>query len=159
MLPFKGGWGWCTWEAEAEADLCELRVRSRTARSTQHSETLSQTTITTRMLSFEHAISWRLGYLWLEAFEDLFICWVVFFETGFLCVTLAVLELTLDQAGLELRNLPAISCLCLLSAGIKDITTMSGLKICLFLFFMFLSACMCVYVCIYVYMYAWYTYI
>jgi hypothetical protein len=30
------------------------------------------------------------------------------FETGFLCVALAVLELTLvDQAGLELRNLPA----------------------------------------------------
>jgi hypothetical protein len=29
------------------------------------------------------------------------------FETGFLCVALAVLELTLDQAGLELRNPPA----------------------------------------------------
>jgi hypothetical protein len=27
-----------------------------------------------------------------------------FFETGFLCVVLAVLELTLDQAGLKLRN-------------------------------------------------------
>ena len=33
----------------------------------------------------------------------------VFFETGFLCVALAVLELTLyvDQAGLKLRNPPA----------------------------------------------------
>jgi hypothetical protein len=28
----------------------------------------------------------------------------LFFETGFLCVVLAVLELTLDEAGLELRN-------------------------------------------------------
>jgi hypothetical protein len=32
---------------------------------------------------------------------------LVFFETGFLCVALAVLELTVDQTGLELRNLPA----------------------------------------------------
>jgi hypothetical protein len=36
---------------------------------------------------------------------------VWFFETGFLCVALAVLELTnpnsVDQVGLELRNLPA----------------------------------------------------
>ena len=30
-----------------------------------------------------------------------------FFQTGFLCVALAVLELTVDQAGLELRNPPA----------------------------------------------------
>jgi hypothetical protein len=32
-----------------------------------------------------------------------------FFETGFLCIALAVLELThsVDQADLELRNLPA----------------------------------------------------
>jgi hypothetical protein len=31
-----------------------------------------------------------------------------FFETGFLCIALAVLELTfVDQAGLELRNPPA----------------------------------------------------
>jgi hypothetical protein len=30
-----------------------------------------------------------------------------FFETGFFCVALAVLELNLDQAGLELRNPPA----------------------------------------------------
>jgi hypothetical protein len=30
-----------------------------------------------------------------------------FFKIGFLCVALAVLELTVDQAGLELRNLPA----------------------------------------------------
>jgi hypothetical protein len=30
------------------------------------------------------------------------------FETGFLCIALAVLELTsVDQAGLKLRNLPA----------------------------------------------------
>jgi hypothetical protein len=30
-----------------------------------------------------------------------------FFETGFLCVALAVLELSVDQAGLKLRNPPA----------------------------------------------------
>ena len=30
-----------------------------------------------------------------------------YFETGFLYVVLAVLELSVDQAGLELRNLPA----------------------------------------------------
>jgi hypothetical protein len=36
----------------------------------------------------------------------LFVC--LFFETGFLCIALAVLELIfVDQAGLELRNLPA----------------------------------------------------
>jgi hypothetical protein len=29
------------------------------------------------------------------------------FETGFLCVALAVLELTVDQADLELRDPPA----------------------------------------------------
>jgi hypothetical protein len=36
-----------------------------------------------------------------------FVC--LFFETGFLCVALAVLELAhfVDQAGLELRNPPA----------------------------------------------------
>jgi hypothetical protein len=33
----------------------------------------------------------------------------LFFETGFLCIALAVLELThsVDQAGLKLRNPPA----------------------------------------------------
>ena len=44
----------------------------------------------------------------------LFVCWLVgfvlLFETGFLCIALAVLELTLDQAGL-----------CLPSAGIKGV--------------------------------------
>jgi hypothetical protein len=38
---------------------------------------------------------WLVGLVW-------------FFETGFLCIALAVLELTfVDQAGLELRNPPA----------------------------------------------------
>jgi hypothetical protein len=43
--------------------------------------------------------------------QPLWVCFVLFvlfcfFKTGFLCVALAVLELTLlDQAGLELRNL------------------------------------------------------
>ena len=31
------------------------------------------------------------------------LCLVWFFETGFLCVALAVLELTADQAGLDLE--------------------------------------------------------
>jgi hypothetical protein len=37
----------------------------------------------------------------------LFFCFLVFLRQGFLCVALAVLELTLYQADLELRNLPA----------------------------------------------------
>jgi hypothetical protein len=43
-----------------------------------------------------------------------------FFETGFLCIALAVLELTLYQAGLELRNLPASASQVL---GLKACTT------------------------------------
>ena len=41
---------------------------------------------------------------------------VLFFETGFLGVALAVLELTLYRAGLELRDPPASA---LLAAEIK----------------------------------------
>jgi hypothetical protein len=37
----------------------------------------------------------------------LFVCLFVCFETGFLCIALGVLELTLYHADLELRNLPA----------------------------------------------------
>ena len=40
----------------------------------------------------------------------LFFCFVLFFETGFLCVALVSVcpgTLSVDQAGLELRNLPA----------------------------------------------------
>ena len=36
-----------------------------------------------------------------------FVCLFLFFGTGFLCRAQAVLELTVDQAGLVLRNLPA----------------------------------------------------
>jgi hypothetical protein len=49
----------------------------------------------------------------LTDFTRFVVVWLGFFvlfvfETGFLCVALAVLELTLvDQAGLELRNLSA----------------------------------------------------
>jgi hypothetical protein len=45
-----------------------------------------------------------------SSLQDLFIYlfFGFFFKTGFLCIALAVLELTfVDQAGLELRNLPA----------------------------------------------------
>jgi hypothetical protein len=49
-----------------------------------------------------------------------------FFKTGFLCVALAVLELTfVDQAGLELRNLPASASQVL---GLKAGTTTPGDK-------------------------------
>jgi hypothetical protein len=38
---------------------------------------------------------------------NIFVClFVLFFETGFLCVVLAGTH-SVDQAGLELRNLPA----------------------------------------------------
>jgi hypothetical protein len=50
--------------------------------------------------------------------------WFWFFETGFLCVALAVLELTLlDQAGLELRNPPASASQVL---GLKACATTPG---------------------------------
>jgi hypothetical protein len=52
-----------------------------------------------------------------------------FFETGFLCVALAVLEHSVDQAGLELRNLPASASRVLV---LKACTTMPGLKILIF---------------------------
>ena len=55
-------------------------------------------------------------------FVRLFVC---FSETGFLCVALAVLELThsVDQAGLKLRDLPASASQVL---GLKACATMSG---------------------------------
>jgi hypothetical protein len=62
---------------------------------------------------------WGLGVLFFGFFFfGFFFFW--FLETGFLCIALAVLELThsVDQAGLELRN-PA--CLCLPSAGTKGV--------------------------------------
>lgn len=41
-------------------------------------------------------------------FEEVVCLFALFFETGVFCVTLDVPELTLvDQAGLELRDLPA----------------------------------------------------
>jgi hypothetical protein len=52
---------------------------------------------------------------------------LVFFETGFLCVALAILKLFLvDQAGLELRNLPASPFQVL---GLKEWTTTAQLMI------------------------------
>ena len=53
----------------------------------------------------------------LEVF--LFI-YLFIFETGFLCIDLAVLELTVDQAGLKLRNPPASASQVL---GLKACTT------------------------------------
>ena len=50
----------------------------------------------------------------------IFFLFFVFVETGFLCVALAVLELTVDQAGLELRNPPA-SASASQSAGITGV--------------------------------------
>jgi hypothetical protein len=58
-------------------------------------------------------------------FLFLFFCFLFFFETGFLCIALAVLELTfVDQAGLELRNPPASASRVL---GLKACATTPGL--------------------------------
>ena len=80
---------------------------------------------------------WFLGLSWVNHLRPglhcflsslfsffLFFFFFGFFETGFLCVALAVLELFVDQAGLELRNLPASACPVL------------GLKACASLFFL-----------------------
>jgi hypothetical protein len=67
-----------------------------------------------------------LGLLLSFGFLVLFVCLflIVFFETGFLCIALAVLELTVDQAGLELRNLPASASQ---EMGLKVCATTPGL--------------------------------
>ena len=59
-------------------------------------------------------------YFSFPFFFFIFILFYFFIKTGFLCVTLAVLEFTLDvdEAGLELRNLPDFSFRC---AGIKGV--------------------------------------
>jgi hypothetical protein len=48
-------------------------------------------------------------HLTVPGFFFFFLDFLRFFETGFLCIALAVLELTysVDQTGLKLRNLPA----------------------------------------------------
>ena len=51
--------------------------------------------------------------------------WFWFFEIGFLCVALAVLELSVDQAGLELRNLPTSASQLL---GLKACATTARLR-------------------------------
>ena len=49
---------------------------------------------------------WLIYHLAIFLLASLFL--FLFFETGFLCIALAVLGLTfVDQVGLELRNLPA----------------------------------------------------
>jgi hypothetical protein len=67
-----------------------------------------------------------------------FCFWFWFFKTGFLCIALAVLELFVDQAGLELRNLPASASLVL---GLKACATMPGCFCFVFLFFCFFVFC------------------
>jgi hypothetical protein len=62
------------------------------------------------------------GYICLILKDILFF---FFFEIGFLCVALAVLELTVDQAGLELRNLPASASRVL---GLKACATTPGFE-------------------------------
>lgn len=41
----------------------------------------------------------------------------MFFDTTFFCVTLAILEPYVDQAGVQLRS----ACLCLSNAGVKGV--------------------------------------
>jgi hypothetical protein len=60
-------------------------------------------------------ISGLFGWFLFFLRQGFFVWFLFFSQTRFLCVALAVLELTIDQAGLELRS----SCLCLLSARIK----------------------------------------
>jgi hypothetical protein len=48
----------------------------------------------------------------------------LFFETGFLCIALAVLALSKDQAGLKLRNPPASASRVL---GLKACATTPGI--------------------------------
>jgi hypothetical protein len=59
----------------------------------------------------------------LFGFFCVFCLFVCFFETGFLCVVLAVLELTLVRDGLKLRNSPASASQVL---GLKACTTVPG---------------------------------
>ena len=64
------------------------------------------------------------GYSFLFLFLFLFVClFVCFFETGFLCIALAVLgEYSVDQACLELRNLPAsMKCLFMFSCVMHEV--------------------------------------
>jgi hypothetical protein len=51
-----------------------------------------------------HSYKLPLDGSFYKFLKFLFVLFCLFFETGFLCVALAVL---IDQAGLELRNLPA----------------------------------------------------
>jgi hypothetical protein len=57
----------------------------------------------------------------INFFLSFFFFFFGFFETGFLCVALAVPELSEDQAGLKLRNLPASASQVL---GLKACATM-----------------------------------
>jgi hypothetical protein len=69
------------------------RLSSRTAKATQRNLVLKNKTSTKKFKSV------------------LFFLFVCFFETGFLCIALAVLELTfVDQAGLELRYVHIFMC-------------------------------------------------
>ena len=66
-----------------------------------------------------------------ETHRFIMFCFVLFlfFETGFLCIALAVLGFV-DQAGLKLRNLPASASRVL---GLKACATMPGTR---FIYFM-----------------------
>ena len=68
--------------------------------------------------------SWH-NIVFLLFFIFVFVVVVVVFETGFLCVALAVLEFTLcfvDQAGLQLRDPPASATV----LGLKACATVLG---------------------------------
>ncbi|MGE9716679.1 hypothetical protein ACQP3F_34330, partial [Escherichia coli] len=63
------------------------------------------------MTVFNRSKRWRFVWCFVCLFDTLdsipnFRKDFLFFDTGFHCVALAVLELTLDQIGLELRDPP-----------------------------------------------------
>ena len=80
--------------------LVSTALRSR-ARARAHTHTHTHTH---KLILEKHR---KPDFLFVCLFWGFFFCLFCFvFETGFLCIALAVLELV-DQAGLELRNPPA----------------------------------------------------
>jgi hypothetical protein len=72
-------------------------------------------------------VLYRQGFLFFVLGFFFFFFFFLVFEVGFLCIALAVLELThfVDQAGLKLRNPPASASKML---GLKACATTPGLQ-------------------------------
>jgi hypothetical protein len=82
-----------------------------------------------------------------KEFTFLFVCLFVCFETGFLCVALAVLDLLCRPGWPQTQK---SACLCLPSAGIKGLCHHCPAKNSLFLIYFYLCALVfCLQVCLY----------